>query len=150
MEEISIRYAVFTTSKISISYLFHQDLRHSIIFCGYQLFYNMLSYSTVFCDILSRDSKKACLFTFLCRLLVSENRFYHRWHVYWNSNRRLPFINCRPWIIFHFPFPFVANKHKFAISIFRWSEQTEVAISSIIQIWKRKPRRFIFFFTWSV
>jgi hypothetical protein len=50
-------------------------------------------------------------------------------HVCWHSNRRLPCIVCRPRKKnFYFPFPFVANKPKFAVSVFVCSRQTEAAI----------------------
>ncbi len=38
-----------------------------------------------------------------------------RWHVCWNSNRRILFINCLPRKT-NFRFPFAANKRKFALS----------------------------------
>ncbi len=50
-------------------------------------------------------------------------------HVCWNSNRQLQFTICRPRKIektnVHFPFPFAANKRKFAVSIFCLKQTNE-------------------------
>ncbi len=42
------------------------------------------------------------------------------WDVFWNSHRQLPVFVCQlRKINFRFPFPFAANRRKFAISILR-------------------------------
>ncbi len=61
----------------------------------------------------------------------------HKWALGWNSNRRLPFIVCRPRKTnFHFPFRLQQTNGKLLLPFFVYSKQTKLpfSVSSIFRL----------------